>query len=258
MKQDPQRTHRRNEEDRAPAKGKGSAFARMDKITLIKFGGLLAFFPLLVVVCVAIAPLIKEITEPGGLQRVTQEVRNAGPAGVLVLFGMQLLQVIVAFIPGEVVQVAAGMMYGTWGGAAIILAGCVVSSSAIFFIVHKLGAPFVRAMIPRKAMEKLEAFEQTDKLGIMVFVLFLIPGIPKDVVTYLVPLTTMPLSKFVVLANVGRIPGVIASTMAADGLIQGDYLKSVILFTACAIVAVIAIVSYEKILRAFARRKDDK
>ena len=246
------------EKDGKPSKRQGSALARMDKATLIKFGGLIAFFLLLVVVCVAIAPLIKELTQPGGLQRVTQEVRNAGPAGVFVLFGMQLLQVIVAFIPGEVVQVAAGLMYGTWGGAAIILAGCVVSSSAIFFIVHKLGAPFVRAMIPRKAMDKLEAFEQTDKLNTMVFVLFLIPGIPKDILTYLVPLTAMPLSRFVVLANVGRIPGVVASTMAADGLIQGDYLKSAILFVACAIVAVVAIVSYEKILRAFARRKKDK
>ncbi|MFR4803102.1 MAG: TVP38/TMEM64 family protein [Eggerthellaceae bacterium] len=155
------------------------ALARLTKADLFKFGGLIAFFVLMAVVCVAIAPLILELTEPGGVERVVQDVRNAGPGGVLILLGMQFLQVVVAFIPGEVVQVAAGMMYGPWGGAAVVLVGCVISSAFVFFIVHKLGAPFVRAMIPEKWMGKLEDFEETDKLDVMVFVLFLIPDFPK-------------------------------------------------------------------------------
>ena len=100
------------------------ALARLTKADLFKFGGLIAFFVLMAVVCVAIAPLILELTEPGGVERVVQDVRNAGPGGVLILLGMQFLQVVVAFIPGEVVQVAAGMMYGPWGGAAVVLVGC--------------------------------------------------------------------------------------------------------------------------------------
>lgn len=234
--------------------GEGSVRGRLDKATIFKFVGLLGFFALMIAVCVAVAPLLFQITEPGGLEKVITEVRSAGAAGVFVLLGIQLLQVMVAFIPGEVVQVAAGMMYGPWAGAAIVIVGCVISSAFIFFMVHKLGAPFVRAMIPAKWMDKLEAFEQTDKLDVMVFVLFLIPGVPKDVITYLVPLTQMRLSKFVVIANIGRIPGIMMSTLAADGLIEGDYLKSIVLFLICATIAVIAILSYEKLLKLFARR----
>lgn len=231
------------------------ALARLTKADLFKFGGLIAFFVLMAVVCVAIAPLILELTEPGGVERVVQDVRNAGPGGVLILLGMQFLQVVVAFIPGEVVQVAAGMMYGPWGGAAVVLAGCIISSAFIFFIVHKLGAPFVRAMVPEKWMGKLEDFEETDKLDVMVFVLFLIPGLPKDVFTYLVPLTDMSMRNFLVLSTVGRIPGILMSTLAADGLMEGDIMRSVLLFLVAAGIAALAIVFHEKIMHAFAKKK---
>ncbi|MEE0519297.1 TVP38/TMEM64 family protein [Slackia sp.] len=231
------------------------ALARLTKADLFKFGGLIAFFVLMAVVCVAIAPLILELTEPGGVERVVQDVRNAGPGGVLILLGMQFLQVVVAFIPGEVVQVAAGMMYGPWGGAAVVLAGCIISSAFVFFIVHKLGAPFVRAMIPEKWMGKLEDFEETDKLDVMVFVLFLIPGLPKDVFTYLVPLTDMSMRNFLVLSTVGRIPGILMSTLAADGLMEGDIMRSVLLFLVAAGIAALAIVFHEKIMHAFAKKK---
>ena len=231
------------------------ALARLTKADLFKFGGLIAFFVLMAVVCVAIAPLILELTESGGVERVVQDVRNAGPGGVLILLGMQFLQVVVAFIPGEVVQVAAGMMYGPWGGAAVVLVGCVISSAFVFFIVHKLGAPFVRAMIPEKWMGKLEDFEGTDKLDVMVFVLFLIPGLPKDVFTYLVPLTDMSMRNFLVLSTVGRIPGILMSTLAADGLMEGDIMRSVLLFLVAAGIAALAIVFHEKIMHAFAKKK---
>ena len=231
------------------------ALARLTKADLFKFGGLIAFFVLMAVVCVAIAPLILELTEPGGVERVVQDVRNAGPGGVLILLGMQFLQVVVAFIPGEVVQVAAGMMYGPWGGAAVVLVGCVISSAFVFLIVHKLGAPFVRAMIPEKWMGKLEDFEETDKLDVMVFVLFLIPGLPKDVFTYLVPLTDMSMRNFLVLSTVGRIPGILMSTLAADGLMEGDIMRSVLLFLVAAGIAALAIVFHEKIMHAFAKKK---
>ena len=231
------------------------ALARLTKADLFKFGGLIAFFVLMAVVCVAIAPLILELTEPGGVERVVQDVRNAGPGGVLILLGMQFLQVVVAFIPGEVVQVAAGMMCGPWGGAAVVLVGCVISSAFVFFIVHKLGAPFVRAMIPEKWMGKLEDFEGTDKLDVMVFVLFLIPGLPKDVFTYLVPLTDLSMRNFLVLSTIGRIPGILMSTLAADGLMEGDIMRSVLLFLVAAGIAALAIVFHEKIMHAFAKKK---
>ncbi len=246
---------------------------KMTFADIFKFAGLIAFFVVMILLCALIWPYVHEIFEPGGLDRVINDVRQAGPVGFLILLAIQFLQVVVAFIPGEVVQVAAGMIYGPWVGAIndvrqagpvgflillaiqflqvvvafipgevvqvaagmiygpwvgalIVLVGCVVSSAFVFLLVHKLGAPFVQAMVSEKHMAKFRTFENSGKLNIIVFVLFLIPGMPKDVFTYLVPLTHMPLRTFLLLSNIARIPGILVSTYAASGLVEGDISSS--------------------------------
>ncbi len=230
-------------------------WARLTKADLFKLAGLAVFFVLLAVVCVLIWPIVSGLTEPGGISRIVDRVQSAGPLGVLMLLGFQFLQIVVAFIPGEMVQIAAGMMFGTWGGAAIIFAGCVISSMFIYVVVSKLGAPFVQDMIPEKWMNKLRDLDESDKLDTIVFVLFLIPGLPKDVFTYLVPLTGMRMRDFVVLSNVGRLPGIIVSTMAADRLIEGHWVQGGVLFVVCAAIAVLAIIFHEKIFALLRRKK---
>ena len=91
-------------------------WVRLTKADVFKLAGLGAFFVLMIVVCVLIWPIVMELTEPGGLERVTEQVTSAGPLGVLILLGFQFLQIVVAFSPGVVVLVAGVMMYGTWGG----------------------------------------------------------------------------------------------------------------------------------------------
>lgn len=217
---------------------------------ILKFAGLIAFILLMLLVCFLAWPYIHDIFEPGGIDRVMHDVREAGAVGFFILLGIQLLQVIVAFIPGEVVQVAAGMIYGPWLGALVVLIGCVISSAVVFVLVHKLGAPFVQAMVPAKYMEKFRKFENSGRLNIVVFVLFLIPGMPKDVFTYITPLTHMPLRTFLLLTNLARIPGIVVSTYAASGLVNGDIAKSVIIFLVAGAIAVAGIFGYNRIMKA--------
>lgn len=216
---------------------------------IFKFAGLIAFLVLSVVVCVLIWPYIRGIFEPGGLERVMGDVQEAGPAGVVILLAIQFLQIVVAFIPGEVVQIAAGMLYGPWLGALVVIAGCVISSAFIFVVVHKLGAPFVQDMVPAKYLGKFRKFEESGKLNVVVFALFLVPGLPKDMFTYLVPLTDMRMKTFLLLSNIGRVPGVVVSTYAAAGIVEGDYLQSAIIFAVTAAVAVVGMLCYEKVMK---------
>ena len=227
----------------------------MQRGAIFKIVGLVVVIVVIALACVAIWPLISNIFEPGGVDRLIEEVQNAGPLGVLFLLAIQVLQVVVAFIPGEVVQVAAGMMYGPWIGALVIFVGCLISSAFIFVVVRKLGAPFVQSMVPTKYLEKFRAFERSGKLTPVVFALFLIPGLPKDVFTYLVPLTDMRMRTFVILANVARIPGIVLSTYAADGLLEGRLVESVIIFVIAAAIAVAGIVFSDKIMAFFGRVK---
>lgn len=226
---------------------------KMSTADVFKFVGLIAFFAIMILVCVLLWPYIHELFEPGGIDRVIEDVQNAGLVGFFILLAIQFLQIVVAFIPGEVVQVAAGMIYGPWVGALVVLVGCVISSAFIFMLVHKLGAPFVQAMVPDKYMQKFRTFENSGKLNIVVFILFLIPGMPKDVFTYITPLTHMPMRTFLLLSNIGRIPSIVVSTYAAAGLVEGDILQSVIIFAVAGAIAVAGILCYDRIMKLLER-----
>lgn len=253
-----ERAHERCEAAREKAQEVTTVRGReMTRGDIFKFGGLIAFFALMVIVVILIWPYIHEVFEPGGLSRVIDDVRNAGPLGFLILLAMQFMQIVVAFIPGEVVQMAAGMMYGPWLGAAVILLGCIISSAFVFAVVHRLGAPFVRDMVPTKYLDKFNAFEESGKLSIVVFILFLIPAMPKDTFTYLVPLTNMRMRDFLVLSNVGRIPGIVISTYAANGLVDGNITQSIIIFAVVAVIAIVAIVFRDKIMNLFHHDKGE-
>lgn len=253
-----ERAHERREAAREKAQEVTTVRGReMTRGDIFKFGGLIAFFALMVIVVILIWPYIHEAFEPGGLSRVIDDVRNAGPLGVLILLAMQFMQIVVAFIPGEVVQMAAGMMYGPWLGAAVILLGCIISSAFVFAVVHRLGAPFVRDMVPTKYLDKFNAFEESGKLSIVVFILFLIPAMPKDTFTYLVPLTNMRMRDFLILSNVGRIPGIVISTYAANGLVDGNITQSLIIFAVVAVIAIVAIVFRDKIMNLFHHDKGE-
>lgn len=253
-----ERAHERREAAREKAQEATTVRGReMTRGDIFKFGGLIAFFALMVIVVILIWPYIHEAFEPGGLSRVIDDVRNAGPLGFLILLAMQFMQIVVAFIPGEVVQMAAGMMYGPWLGAAVVLLGCIISSAFVFAVVHRLGAPFVRDMVPTKYLDKFNAFEESGKLSIVVFILFLIPAMPKDTFTYLVPLTNMRMRDFLVLSNVGRIPGIVISTYAANGLVDGNITQSIIIFAVVAVIAIVAIVFRDKIMNLFHHDKGE-
>ena len=252
------RAHERREAAREKAQEITTVRGReMTRGDIFRFGGLIAFLALMVVIMVLLWPYIHEVFEPGGLSRVIDDVRNAGPLGFLILLAMQFMQIVVAFIPGEVVQMAAGMMYGPWLGAAVILLGCIISSAFVFAVVHRLGAPFVQDMVPTKYLDKFRSFEESGKLSIVVFILFLIPAMPKDTFTYLVPLTNMRMRDFLVLSNVGRIPGIVISTYAANGLVDGNITQSLIIFAVVAVIAIVAIVFRDKIMNLFHRDKGE-
>lgn len=223
------------------------------KSDLFKFLGLIAFFALCVVIVVAMAPLFKGIFSPDGVDTVIERIRDKGAFGVVILLVLQFIQVVVAFIPGEVTQMAAGMLYGPLWGSLLILFGCAISSAFVYLIVHKLGAPFVKDMVPEKFLKKFEDFERTGRLNIIVFILFLIPGLPKDTFTYLVPLTDMKVKPFVIITTIARTPGVVLSAYAADGLIDGNIWTSAIIFGVLIVLAIFALIFSNRIMDFLSR-----
>lgn len=181
-------------------------------------------------VTVGAIPFVGYMMRPEFQLRLEQWVAGAGIWGVGLLFLLQIAQIIIAFIPGEPVEVVAGLMYGTFGGLAVCLVGILCGSSLIFYVVRKLGR---RRLARTKLYPKLMAYSflrSEEKLQAMVFLLYFIPGTPKDILVYVCALTTMSMKDFLTVSTLARIPSVITSTMAGASFASGNYLLTAFIF----------------------------
>ncbi|MGN0262540.1 MAG: TVP38/TMEM64 family protein [Eggerthellaceae bacterium] len=225
---------------------------------LIRAIGLIVILAVMVGVVFLCSKYFGDLFTAEGRANLVADVKSAGPAGALILLVLEIVQVVVAFIPGEVVQMVAGMMYGPWLGTAIIVLGCFLSMWFVYEMVHRLGQPFVESVVPTKYLESFRRFEQGGKLTAVVFVLFLIPGLPKDVFTYLVPLTSMPKKEYLGVAMIARLPGIFMSTHAASGLLNGNVVQSVIVFGILAVLGIAGIMFKDRIMDALHRHGNNR
>ena len=147
------------------------------------------------------------------------------------------VQVIVAFIPGEVVEVAAGYAFGTFGGAALCTLGISLGSVISILLARRCGRPLVEAFYPREKLESLPVLSDSKKRNAIVTLLFLIPGTPKDLFTSIVGLTDMSIPLYLLLTTVSRFPSIIMSTAGGDAMGEKEWMNAVWLFVITGIIS---------------------
>lgn len=176
-------------------------------------------------------------------------VRSFGPLGPLVVLGLQILQVFIALIPGEVVESAAGFVLGPWLGTAICYLGIAIASTLIFSLTRHYGVKLVEVFISREKINELRFLNTEQKRNNLIFLLFFIPGTPKDLLTYFVGLTDIKLSTFLWLSLVARVPSVITSTFGGHLLGQERYIGAVILYGITGLLSLLGMVGYNRYLK---------
>ena len=185
-------------------------------------------------------------------------IEGYGWWGRLVALGIQILQVFIALIPGEFVEVGLGLSFGVIEGTIICFAGVGLASALVFMLVKKWGVKFVELFTDPKKIDSLRFINSEKKLNTLVFFLFLIPGTPKDLLTYFVPLTRMKMSEFLFISMFARIPSVVSSTIGGDFFGEGKYLEGIILFAVTGAVSLLGILLYNKLLAKYHERKAKK
>ena len=185
-------------------------------------------------------------------------IEGYGWAGRFIALGIQFLQVFVALIPGEFVEVGLGLSFGFIEGTIICLVGVGLASALVFTLAKKWGVKLVELFVDREKIDSLRFINSEKKLNTLVFVLFLIPGTPKDLLTYFVPLTRMKFSQFMFISMIARIPSVVSSTIGGDFFGNGKYLEGIILFIITGCVSLLGIWLYKIILAKYQKRKEEK
>ncbi len=175
-------------------------------------------------------------------------IDSFGWKGYLVAFGIQVLQVIVALIPGEFVEIGAGCAFGWLGGTLICMSGVALASALVFMLTKKLGLRMVELFVDPSKIDSLRFLNSEKKLKRTVFLLFFIPGTPKDLLTYFIGLTRITLSEFMAISLIARIPSLLSSTLVGHYVIEQNYLTGIIIFAITGAISLIGIIVYNKIV----------
>lgn len=201
-------------------------------------------------------PYVKELGTEEGREAFGAWVDGLGFGGWLVTLGIQLLQIFVAFIPGEPVELLLGYVWGPWLGMFTCLIGIFIGTLTIFLLVRRLGMKFVRKIVGTDDLTKYKFLSDKNKVELTVFILFFIPGTPKDALTYIAPIAPIHPIKYLIIATIARIPSIITSTLLGDSIANGDYLLAVIVFVITALITVLGIVFGNKYIEK--RKKTTK
>ena len=171
-------------------------------------------------------------------------IHSFGAAGWLVFLVLQVLQVFIALIPGELLESAAGFVFGPIVGTLLCYAGIVIASSLVFVLTRKFGIKLVEVFVSREKINQLRFLNTEKKRDLLIFLAFFIPGTPKDLLTYFVGLTEIKFRTFLAISLVARIPSVVTSTFGGHLLGEGDYISAIIVYAATAIVSILGMVGY--------------
>ncbi len=188
-------------------------------------------------------PIVKTLGDPASF-RTWVEAR--GLWGRVLFVGVIMLQVIIAFIPAEPLEIAAGYAFGAVWGTVLVWLGLVLGTLIVFLFVRKIGIKAVEVFFPREKIDSVKYLNNEKALNAAAFTLFLIPGTPKDLLTYIAGLTKIRLLPWIVLTSIARIPSIVTSTISGNALGLKEYGLAIIVFAATAVVSGIGILLYQR------------
>lgn len=178
-------------------------------------------------------PLMKQISTTEGQVAFKEKINDLGFKGILVLLLLQLAQILLVVLPGEPLEILAGMCYGSIGGMIFIFVSVFITTTLIYLLVKKLGKKYIYQSFSKEKIDKIEnskAFKNPKTIEIVLIILFLIPGTPKDLLAYIGALLPIGFKKFIVISTFARFPSVISSTIVGSNIVQAKWELAVIVY----------------------------
>jgi len=183
-------------------------------------------------------------------QALREFIRGYGLLAPVVLVVLQAVQVVVAPIPGQVLAVVAGYLFGVWWGTLYNMIGITIGSTIAFWISRRYGRAYVENIVQEEALARFDAV--SDDYGPpALFFLFVVPGLPDDVICFAGGLTDIPLWQLVVLAVIGRAPAFFIVNVVGDLLGTGNFLAAVVLAVVLVVISAVGYRYRDLLVRLF-------
>ncbi len=189
-------------------------------------------------------PMIQFVRTP---EKFREFVESYGIISDLTFIIMIVFQMIIAIIPGEPFEIAAGYAFGAIRGTIDCMIGFLVGSALIFLFVRKFGVRIVEVFFSIDKIKDLKFLQDSKRLNTLTFIIFLIPGTPKDLISYFIGLTDMKLSVWLLITATARIPSLITSVLGGSALGSKRYEIAVLVFIITMIVSLVGLMIYRLI-----------
>lgn len=189
----------------------------------------------------------------GDTARFRAWVNGHGVWSRLSFLGMMMFQIIVAFIPGEPLEIAAGFAFGVIEGTGLCILAALLAGTAVFLFVKRFGRSIVAFFFQPEQIDHLRFLKDERRVELTALLLFLIPGTPKDLLTYCAGLTKIRLPAWMLITSVARFPSVITSTLGGSALGMADYTFAAVVFGITLLLSLGGVLLYRYITRARGR-----
>lgn len=210
---------------------------------------------LVIAVTIVLYPLAERLSGAEGeeMRLLLTEYRGyLDRVGILrfpIMVLVQVLQMLLAVIPGGPLAILLGFMFGTVGGAVIGTIGNILGTALVVWCVNRFGIKFVNKFVNSKGFEKLKFLHDPVKRDSLLLLLFLIPGTPKDLITFFAPFTKAKPLSIIMMASIGRLPALVLSTSMGANLQEGDLTTTIILVAVTALVGIAGIFVRDKVMK---------
>lgn len=224
----------------------------MSKTVVFKKIVSIIFIVLLIGLLIYLVPLFKELLTEAGRENFKQSIDDLGIFGIFLLFALQFAQIFLVVIPGEPIEILAGMCYGGVWGTLFVMISSLLISCFIFFLVRRFGREFVYNFYKKDKVKKIlnsKLFKDTKRIEFIILLLFLIPGTPKDLFVYLAALLPIRPYRFIIISTFARFPSIITSTLAGANIVEGNFHTALILYGvifALVIIIILIVNRYDK------------
>ena len=224
------------------------------KTTIIKVLIFIIAISLFVGIIAYLFPVMKNLSTHEGQIAFKARIEESGVYGFLTLLGLQFAQIFLVILPGEPLEILAGMCYGAVGGTIFIFFSVALTTTLIFLLVRKYGIKFIEQSFDKKKIDKIEKskiFQNPKNIEFILAICFAITGAPKDILIYVGGLLPIRPIRFILIATFCRFPSVISSTIVGEYFSEGNWKVSLLIYGITFIITILTLV----IIRIFDKDK---
>ena len=189
-------------------------------------------------------PMVRFVQKP---ELFREWVDAHGICGNLAFLGMMFLQVVIAVIPGEPLEIGAGYPFGFWEGTLLCMLGIFLGSAVVFLLVRRFGTHLVEVFFDKEKIRSLKFLQESKKRDLLIFFVMFIPGTPKDLLSYFAGLTDITLSRWLFISTIARLPSVITSTVGGNAVGEQNYLFAILIFAGTLAISALGLWIYQRI-----------